>query len=235
MSQLTITIATMSSLEIVEVINEERKADAEAVGTRYVPLRHDNFLAKIEAHPGIMSPKFLGHIEIPGPNGGVRKSKCYHLPKREAELMVMSESLKVQTRVYDRLAALEGSRQDPLAALPPEHRALVALMCENAEIKARQAQIEAKQNEQADAIKRIEIKQSAFEDGHSFFTAVAFCALREIKLSLRDMQRLGRRAGSISRKKGIPIDKVRDARYGVVNSYHEESLAQALSEIHGGM
>ena len=28
-----------------------------------------------------------------------------HLPKREAELMVMSESLEVQTKVYDRMTA----------------------------------------------------------------------------------------------------------------------------------
>jgi ORF6N domain len=124
---------------------------------------------------------------------------------------------------------------DPLAALPPEQRALVQLMCENAEIKARQAQIEVKQAEQGESIKRIEAKQSAFENGHSFFTAIGFCALRDIKLSLRDMQKLGRRAGAISRKRRIPIDKVRDARYGMVNSYHEETLAQALNEIHGGM
>jgi hypothetical protein len=124
---------------------------------------------------------------------------------------------------------------DQLAMLPPEQRALVQLMCENAEIKARQTQIEVKQSEQAEAIKRIEVKQSAFENGHSFFTAVAFCALREIKLSMRDLQRLGRKAGAISRKKDIPIDKVRDVRYGMVNSYHEETLTQALNEIHGGM
>lgn len=96
----TAKVATMSSLEIVDVINEERKSDAEAVGTRFIALRHDNFLVKIEKHPGIDSPKFLGEYK----DGTGRALKCYHLPKREAELMVMSESLKVQTRVYDRLA-----------------------------------------------------------------------------------------------------------------------------------
>lgn len=105
MSNLTTTVATMSSLEIVEVINEERKADAEAVGTRFIALRHDNFLVKIEKHPGIDSPKFLGEYK----DGTGRALKCYHLPKREAELMVMSESLKVQTRVYDRLAEKEAA------------------------------------------------------------------------------------------------------------------------------
>ncbi|WP_371767521.1 phage antirepressor KilAC domain-containing protein [Massilia sp.] len=104
-TSLTTAVATMSSMEIVSVINEERKADAEAAGTRFVELRHDNFLVKIEKHPGIQSPKFLG--DYTDERG--RTQKCYYLPKREAELMVMSESLKVQTRVYDRLAEKEAA------------------------------------------------------------------------------------------------------------------------------
>jgi len=107
MNAVTKAVPTMSSLELVDLINEDRKA--EAAGADYTVLRHDNFMAKIEAHPGIMSPKFLGHIEIAGPKGGTRKSKCYHLPERESKLMVMSESLKVQTRVYDRMLELEAS------------------------------------------------------------------------------------------------------------------------------
>ena len=63
MSQLTAAVATMSSMEIVTVINEERKADSESVGTRFIALRHDNFLVKIEKHPGIDSPKFLGEYK----------------------------------------------------------------------------------------------------------------------------------------------------------------------------
>lgn len=105
---------TMSSLEIVEVINEERKADAEATGAEYAILLHKNFLAKVEFHPGIDSAKFSAQYK----DTTGRKLKCYHLPKREAELMVMSESLKVQTRVYDRLVALEAdtlSRAAPRA------------------------------------------------------------------------------------------------------------------------
>ena len=99
--------ATMCSVDIVDVINEERKEEALAAGVDYAVLLHKNFLAKIEGHPGITSAKFLAYVDVAGPNGSTRKSKCYNLPKREAELMVMSESLKVQTRVYDRLAAIE--------------------------------------------------------------------------------------------------------------------------------
>ena len=114
MSEISTTIVqTMSSLELVQIINELRPEGKPE-------LLHKNFLAKIENHPGITSAKFLAHVEIDIGNGAKRKSKVYNLPKRECELMVMSESLEVQTRVYDRMTeleqkALQGARTD----LPP--------------------------------------------------------------------------------------------------------------------
>jgi hypothetical protein len=97
----------MCSVDIVIVINEEREAGR-------AELRHDHFIAKIEKHPGIDAPKFRGVYK--GGNGQDRP--CYYLPKREAELMVMSESLKVQTRVYDRLAAIEAGTLPAAAPAP---------------------------------------------------------------------------------------------------------------------
>ena len=96
MNMLQTTQPTISSVELVEIINSLRPDDAKE-------LRHDNFMTKIEKHPGIDSPKFLGQYK----DSTGRTLKCYNLPKREAELMVMSESLEVQTKVYDRLTALE--------------------------------------------------------------------------------------------------------------------------------
>lgn len=168
---------------------------------------------------------------------GGHNRKDYHLTLDMAKELAMVERNEKgkQARQYFIECERKLKVGDPLATLPPEHRALVQLLCESAEIKARQSEIEATQAQQKDSIKRIEAKQSAFENGHSFFTVVGFCALREIKLGMKDMQCLGRRAGKVSREKGIPIDKVRDVRYGVVNSYHEDTLVEALSQIHGGM
>lgn len=104
----THAVPTMSSLELVDIINSMRPEGS-------AELLHKNLLAKIENHPGITSAKFLAHVEIDIGNGAKRKSKCYHLPKRECELLVMSESLEVQTKVYDRMAELE---QSPLPSQP---------------------------------------------------------------------------------------------------------------------
>ena len=112
MPDIATTVPTITSVELVEIINDMREEGAPE-------LRHDNFMAKIKNHPGIASPKFLGHVQISIGNGATRKSKCYHLPKREAELMVMSESLAVQTKVYDRMTALEQQQQQVQAQQPP--------------------------------------------------------------------------------------------------------------------
>ena len=94
----------MTSMEIVDVINELREDDA-------AEMLHKNFMVKLEKHPGIDSAKFLAQYK----DSTGRTLKCYRLPKRESELMVMSESLAVQARVYDRMTELEVKQVQPVA------------------------------------------------------------------------------------------------------------------------
>lgn len=91
-------VKTMSSVEIVEVINQLRPAGR-------AEMMHNDFLKKVREHPGIDEGNFSSiYFDQLG-----RSKPCYYLPKREAELMVMSESLEVQTKVYDRLAEFEAA------------------------------------------------------------------------------------------------------------------------------
>lgn len=87
-------VKTISSLELVTIINEVRAKEGKTT-----TLRHDNLIKKNEVHPGIDSRIFLGEYT----DSIGRSLKCYHLPKREAELIAMSESLTIQAKVYDRL------------------------------------------------------------------------------------------------------------------------------------
>lgn len=99
---------TMTSLQIVEYINDERQRVADAGGKRYVELLHKSFLAKVpQVLAGEMSAKYFAHIDVPGPNGGVRQSPAYILPKREASLMAMSYSYTIQAQVWDHMTRLE--------------------------------------------------------------------------------------------------------------------------------
>lgn len=159
----------------------------------------------------------------------------FSLSFRDTMVVVSGYSSELRAKIIDRWQELEAGAADPLAALPAEQRALVALMVDNAAIKAQQAaqalQIEA----QADSIKRIEAKQSAFANGAAFFTVIGYGVHRGISFGLTDAAALGRAAGKLSREAGIAIDKVSDPRFGKVNSYHESMLDAALIKLHGGM
>ncbi|WP_157979317.1 phage antirepressor KilAC domain-containing protein [Rhodoferax ferrireducens] len=126
----------MTSIEIVDVINELREeGDAEML--------HKNFMVKLEKHPGIDSAKFLAQYK----DSTGRTLKCYHLPKREAELMVMSESLAVQVKVYDRMTALEiQAAQKPAFAIPQTFVEALRLAADLADGKA-QAELEVVQQQ----------------------------------------------------------------------------------------
>lgn len=111
----------MSSVELVGIINSMREEGKPE-------LRHDHFMVKLEKHPGIDSPKFLGQYK----DATGRTLKCYNLPKRECELMVMSESLVVQAKVYDRMVELEviAMNQEvaqPAVAMHPAKEAVFAI------------------------------------------------------------------------------------------------------------
>jgi phage antirepressor YoqD-like protein len=89
---------TMSSLELVKMINEIRASETPGSAE----IQHKDFLAKVEKVLGSHSENFRSDYIA----GTGKAYKCYNLPKREACLMVMSESYRVQAAVYDRMEVL---------------------------------------------------------------------------------------------------------------------------------
>lgn len=88
---------TMSSVALVALINDMREDGSAEIA-------HSDFMKKIvrvlgEEGAGNFSGTYL---DIQG-----KKRPCYNLPKREASLMVMSESYKIQAAVYDKMVELE--------------------------------------------------------------------------------------------------------------------------------
>lgn len=106
---------TMTSLELVDFINEDRKARAEAVGAQFpspgfAKLEHSDFMKKVPevlcGGAGNFSDTYVH------PQNG-QTYPCYRFPKREACLMAMSYSYELQAKVFDRMTALEQCGQAP--------------------------------------------------------------------------------------------------------------------------
>ncbi|WP_404647742.1 Rha family transcriptional regulator [Raoultella ornithinolytica] len=101
---------TMSSLEMVDYINADRKAKAEAAGLKfpckeYRKLRHSDFTKKVPRVIGEGGAKNFSHPIRNAQNGEVYPG--YKFPKREACLMAMSYSYELQAQVFDHMTELE--------------------------------------------------------------------------------------------------------------------------------
>lgn len=116
MKALTAIQITMTSLELVEFINADRRARAEAVGAAFpspgfAKLEHADFLKKV---PEVLGNEHAGNFscmfDVSIGNGAVRKSPGYRFPKREACLMAMSYSYELQAKVFDRMTELEAQQ-----------------------------------------------------------------------------------------------------------------------------
>lgn len=90
------SVVTMSSLELVQFINNQREVGA-------AELMHSDFLKKVVQVLGKDAGKFSS-VYVGG-NGQSRP--CYTFPKREACLMAMSYSYDLQAKVFDRMTELE--------------------------------------------------------------------------------------------------------------------------------
>ena len=101
---------TMSSLEMVDYINADRKAKAELEGTdfpckKYRKLRHADFTKKV---PKVLGAGYAKNFSDPIKNEqNGEEYPGYRFPKREACLMAMSYSYDLQAAVYDYMDELD--------------------------------------------------------------------------------------------------------------------------------
>lgn len=106
---------TMSSLQMVDYINAERKGKALAEGMdfpckKYRKLEHRSFMAKVPKVLGEATAKFFAVDVFINGTGGKVERDIYRFPKREACLMAMSYSYDLQAAVYDYMEELDRQR-----------------------------------------------------------------------------------------------------------------------------
>lgn len=106
------TPVTMTSLELVDYINSQRKEGESE-------LQHKHFLEKV---PKVLGEETSAKFSADLPDAYGRPRRGYRFPKREACLMAMSYSYELQAKVFDRMTALE----DQQRAIPPQQKARAA-------------------------------------------------------------------------------------------------------------
>lgn len=103
---------TMSSLEMVDYINADRKSKAKSAGLKFPcnqfrELKHKSLLAKV---PKVLGEEQSAKYSADYTDDKGRKQPCFKFRKREACLMAMSYSYELQAQVFDHMTKLEGGK-----------------------------------------------------------------------------------------------------------------------------
>lgn len=115
MSQLiTMNQKTMSSREIVEMINNHR-VSKNTVDAVYPNLRHSDFMAKVIS---VLGTEYSENFRSTYLADNGKTNPCYRFPKREACLMAMSYSYELQAKVFDHMTELESHYEKNVVKLP---------------------------------------------------------------------------------------------------------------------
>ena len=150
-----------------------------------------------------------------------KENRMFELDRDSSYCLVAGYDANARMRIIKRWQELEAQA---IKSLSP------------AEFLLQQAQmlveIERKSKEHDDRIKRIECKQQAFEDGIRFFTVIGYVGYKGLpSVNLSQAQKIGKIAKQLSVERGISIDRVRDQRHGLINSYHESILDDAYAAL----
>jgi len=180
---------------------------------------HDSVLKTVRSlsEKGLVLPNETSYVH---PQNGQTYPE-FLLSFRDTMLVASGYSAELRAKIIDRWQELENAT--PQKTLTPAE-ALHQMTGFMVEQERRVAVIE-------DKVKRIEANQQAFDEGLKRFTVVGFFVFRGLPaLSLTDTAQFGKRAAALSRERGVLIDRVRDPRFGLVGSYHEDILQAVLDE-----
>lgn len=154
----------------------------------------------------------------------------FDLDKEASMCLVSGYDANTRMKIIKRWQELEESNKKPTIANPQIAAMMLALEAVD-RLEQEQLRLRAEQDRQEDRVKRIEAKQQAFEDGFKYFTVIGYSVYKALPpIDLKSAATIGKLAARISREMGLPIDKVKDIRFGYVNAYHESALDGAIQE-----
>ena len=139
--------------------------------------------------------------------------------------LVSGYDANARMRIIKRWQELESAAPAPTSAEALHHATGLLL-----EQDRRQRALEARQAATEETVKAIEAKQKAIEMSCRDFAVMAYANLINVKVDLQTASKLGKHCAALSRERGLPIGKVRDPRFGQVNTYIEDVLQEVFTE-----
>lgn len=145
---------------------------------------------------------------------------------------------EIMDEVFDVfLEVKKQQRQFPVAKAAPDHPLMVSLhhLIEVTEkyvvMEQEQQRLKDEQERQAKRMDEFDAKATAFLGKTGYYSILAYAKVTGQPVTSGRAQRFGKKAAKTSKQKGYPIGKVRDERWGHVNTYHEDILREVFMEL----
>lgn len=111
-------------------------------------------------------------------------------------------------------------------SLSPELQRLYAIFESQAKMELRQKKQEEEMRQMQEKVKLLDAKVTTHDE--SYFTVAGYASLRGLNIDVNKANMLGRKASKLSKEYGYVVAKVKDSRYGTVNSYHVDILKEVF-------
>lgn len=122
------------------------------------------------------------------------------------------------TRVEEKAKEMSINRSQ----LPQSIQVIYAMLDE-------QARLITEQNRQAEKLKELEAQITTRNE--DYYTIAGYASLRGISVDINKANMLGRKASKLSNEYGYEKTKVKDPRFGTVNTYHVDILKEVFKNI----
>lgn len=205
----------MSSLEIAERTGKEHKHVLRDIRTMIDQL----------GSPNLDSNQYQVVI------GNNNKTYEILLDKELTLVLATGYNVPLRLKIIKRWQELEAVQDKPVM---DELEMVIASAQHLMAVKKEQKEQAIRLNQLEESNREILARQNAIVEGLKFFTVLGYANLNNLQhLILKDAQLIGKRAAHLSRERNIPIDKVRDPRFGQVNAYAEAILNEIVAEYLG--
>lgn len=158
------------------------------------------------------------------------------LPERESCLMAMSYSYELQAKVYDAWQSLRNEKPSWLISLSPEAQIAIAdLDRQRLEAIATKAEIGSRREATAMATasvlsRKVKSLENRLQDIGKYQSIIAAQLPQRIETETNSNAQTWRVLMKMCKEMSLPPKKVKDQRYGEVNTYHVDVINKFIEE-----